>query len=52
MFMISQPLGKLLLLTLSDVGANTPVPVIVQLAAASMGTLFTSLAGDMGIKVL
>lgn len=34
------------------IGANTPVPVIVQLAAASMGTLFTSLAGDMGIKAV
>ena len=34
MFMISQPLEKLLLLTLSDIGANTPIPVIAQHTAS------------------
>ena len=27
------------------------MPVIVQLAAASIGAIFTSLAGDMGTEV-
>jgi len=34
--------------TLLVIGANTPEPLVVLLATASLGAIFTSLAPDMG----